>query len=557
MGKTNTVSKTTSQIQTQKIGAFSTEQKICLGLLFLLLALVASIRSKFSMIPFERDEGIYGYIGTLVLEGKIPYKDFYEQKFPGLFYFYGLMVGLFGDTIKGMHTGFMYINLITITLLYFASEKLFSSVAGIITAITFAFVSLTPNLSGFTIQSEHAVALFISVGLFFYAFYVKKNKWYFNFLMGVSLGMAFMVKPSGMFLVFWGGFTFIFDFLVIKELKFKTFLAKVLLYSAGVFLVIGLFFLVVLLKGSFSEMIYWTYDIPKYYVNKIPLEEGIKYFGYSRDAIVANHKFFWVHAVLGIGVCLLKSIKMRMKLAAISLLFFSFCTIVPGYYFYGHYWVQILPGLAILAGLTFYGIVNFLSQKVNLKHPAVKYVYLSVFLMLTFKHVSALKSYYFHPNYDLILRTVYGSNPFPEAMVIGNYINANSKPEDNIVLIGSEPQIYFYTKKKSPSRHAYFASVVTDVPQHKEWQREFVRDVEKANPRYVVFFNHAISLFIQPNTDKYVFDWVSKYVADGYHLIGLADMVDGQQTNYLWNEQMNNYKPSGQNIIYIYEKNQK
>ncbi len=244
-----------------------------------------------------------------------------------------------------------------------------------------------------------------------------------------------------------------------------------------------------------------------------------------------------------------------MKLVLISLLFFSFCTIVPGYYFYGHYWIQTIPGLALMAGVTYYGIITFLKNTFNLKQPALKYIYLGIFGILTVKHVSALKSYYFHPNYERILRSVYGSNPFPESMEIANFINANSKPEDQIVLIGSEPQIYFYTKKKSPSRHAYFAAIVSDVPEHREWQKEFVKDVEKASPRYVVFFNHSISLFVQPNTDRYVFDWANKYITEGYHLVGLVDMVDGQQSNYVWKEALLNYKPMGQNSIYVYEKN--
>ena len=140
---------------------FSIEDKICLSLLLLLIFIVYLIRSKFLIIPFERDEGIYGYYGKLLLEGKIPYKDFYEQKFPGLFYFYGFMVSLFGDTVKGLHTGFMYLNIVSIVVIYFASRILFSPIAGVVSATTFAFVSLTPDLSGFTVQAEHGVAFFI------------------------------------------------------------------------------------------------------------------------------------------------------------------------------------------------------------------------------------------------------------------------------------------------------------------------------------------------------------------------------------------------------------
>ena len=167
----------------------------------------------------------------------------------------------------------------------------------------------------------------------------------------------------------------------------------------------------------------------------------------------------------------------------------------------------------------------------------------------------ANKAYYFHPNYERILRTVYGNNPFPESMEIANYINSHSKPEDGLVLIGSEPQIYFYTNKKCPSRFAYFTALVNNVPEHKEWQREFVRDVEAAKPKYFVFFNHQFSLLVQPNTDKYVFEWSNKYIAENYKLVGLVDMVDGYSTaNYVWNESLNNFKPQGQSQIYVYER---
>lgn len=534
----------------------STESKICLGLLLLLLMIMASIRSKFAMIPFERDEGIYGYIGKLILEGKVPYKDFYEQKFPGLFYFYGTMVWLFGDTVDGLHKGFMYLNLLTIVIIYFASERLFSPVAGLISAITFAFVSMTPNLSGFTIQAEHGVAFFIALGILFYALYHRTGKWYYNFIMGVAFGLAFMTKTSGVFLLLWGGITHVIAYIVNKKRSFKELLIQGLTYSAGVLVVFGIFLLLILAKDSFDEMIYWAYQTPKKYVGKIKFEDGMKYFAYTRDAIVENHKFFWVHSFLAIIVCFLKPISFKMKLVALTLLFFSFCTIVPGYYFYGHYWIQTIPGLAIMAGLTYFGIYHFLKDSLNIKFKQLKYVYLVVFVLLTLNHTSALKSYYFHPNYERILRAVYGNNPFPESMEIANYINANSKPEDQIVLIGSEPQIYLYTHKRSPSRHAYFAAIVSDVPEHKEWQREFVSDLEKAHPRYLVFFNHGISLFVQPNTDNYVFTWLNKYIPENYHLVGLADMVDGMQTNYVWNQALNNFQPKGQNLIYVYEKNQ-
>jgi hypothetical protein len=537
--------------------SFSLEEKICYGLLAIVILLVYTIRSKFLLIPFERDEGIYSYFGVLLLEGKIPYKDFYEFKVPGLFYFYALIVKLFGATVKGMHTGFMYVNIITVIMIFFASKNLFSPIAGIISATTFAFVSLTPNLSGFTVQSEHGVALFASVGLFFYSRTKINDKWYNFLLMGIGMGLAFMVKTTGVFLALWGGLIIITDFLLSKKPRLmKPFLINLLSYSIGGFSIIILFFAIIFFKGSFSEMIFWIYDISKYYGSMVSFDEGIKYFKYTRDAIVQNHKFFWVHSVLALGVCLIPSINYKLKGLAFTLLTFSFLTIVPGFFFYGHYWIQTLPGLAVIAGLTYHCIITVLESKIKPGKFNLRYVYLIVFGILTFGHINGLKTYYFHPNYELILRQVYGNNPFPESMVIGNYINSNAKPEDQIVLIGSEPQIYFYTQKKAPSRHAYFTILVTDVPQHKEWQREFVRDTEKAKPRYLVFFKHPISLMVQPNTDNYVFEWLNKYVTEHYSVAALVDMPDGGMSTYVMDkQQLSSYQPKGQNVIYIFERN--
>jgi hypothetical protein len=253
---------------------------------------------------------------------------------------------------------------------------------------------------------------------------------------------------------------------------------------------------------------------------------------------------------------LFRPISFQLKAFGITLLLFSGLTIVPGFYFYGHYWIQTVPGVALVSAFTYHCIITIVESKFTSKKFNLRYVYLGIFAMLTITHMNALKSYYFHPNYNLILRQVYGNNPFPESMEIAKYINQNSKPEDNIVLIGSEPQIYFYTKKKAPSRHAYFTALVSSVPIHKEWQREFVKDTEKAKPRYVIFFNHQLSLMVQPNTDNYVFEWANKYINENYKVVGYVDMInEGYMTNYVWGEQAAaTYKPQAPMYAVVFER---
>ncbi|MGZ3920901.1 MAG: ArnT family glycosyltransferase [Bacteroidia bacterium] len=559
MSKTNTINK--SQSNTSDLSGYkkyfnlTKEEKVSYIILSGVIFIVVLIRSNFFNIPFERDEGAYGYYGKLLLEGKIPYQDFYEQKFPGIFYFYGIMVAIFGETVKGMHFGFMLLNIGTIILLFSASKRIFSPLAGSITAITYAIVSLTPTLSGFTIQSENGVSFFVSLGIYFYSFTIRNTSWKYYFLMGLAMGCAFMTKTTGVFLVLWGGVAVVIDFFLNGDKRTtKEFFRRTLLYSSAVFLVIGILFLVILMKGSWNEMIYWSYQIPKRYVSRVPWEDGKKYLDYTYIAVTKDYKFFWYHAGFALITLVLKNITWRMKLTIITLIGFSALTIFHGFYFYGHYWIQILPGLSILAGLTFYAFEDVIRNRAGIKSPAIKYIYVTVFIIATLVHLDKHKDYYFNPNYERILRNVYGNNPFPETAKIADYINANSKPEDNIVSIGSEPEIYFYTKKHCPSRHAYFSALVDNVAEHKEWQREFVRDVEKAKPRYVIFYNHPISLMVQAGVDHYVFDWYNKYVTENYNMIGLVDMIEGYSSNYVWKEQLNNYKPQAQNLIYIFER---
>lgn len=564
MSKKNTNNPALANKSTQSLTGFkfagktiviSKEDKICYLLLMLLLIIAYNIRSNFFTIPFERDEGIYVYFGNLILEGKIPYRDFIEAKFPGIFYFYALMVKLFGYNLPGIHFGFTCLNLLSAVFIYFASRNLFSPIAGLISTTTFLFVSLTPNLSGFTVQSEHGVAFFTSLAFLFYSLIKLYNKWVYYFLMGLCLGAAVLIKTNAVFLVAWGCLILFSDFIFTKEYKFKTFIYNALSFAGGGILIVGFLFLFMYSKGVFSDMIRWAYEHPKNYVSAMPYEEGKKYFIYTRDAIVEHYKFFWIHAILALLVTLPKTINIKFKILAYTLLGASFLTIVPGFFFYGHYWIQTIPGLALIAGLTFHSIQLLLVKVFKIADYKISYSYLIIFSLLTISHVMANKAYYFHPNYERILRTVYGNNPFPESMEIANYINSHSKPEDGLVLIGSEPQIYFYTNKKCPSRFAYFTALVNNVPEHKEWQREFVRDVEAAKPKYFVFFNHQFSLLVQPNTDKYVFEWSNKYIAENYKLVGLVDMVDGYSTaNYVWNESLNNFKPQGQSQIYVYER---
>ena len=106
--------------------------------------------------------------------------------------------------------------------------------------------------------------------------------------------------------------------------------------------------------------------------------------------------------------------KCCIKTAVAGFYTFGFLTVVPGYHFYGHYFLQWIPAVCLSAAAFIYTVEEVLILKFNLKISA-KYLILTTLLLFSFIHLNAMKSYYFRPYHTEILRQAYKLNPFPES----------------------------------------------------------------------------------------------------------------------------------------------
>ena len=91
-------------------------ERVYFLLLSFVLIFVAVIRYRLLDFPLERDEGEYAYMGQLLLQGIPPYKLAYNMKLPGTYGMYALIMGIFGETTRGIHIGFLFLNLSTILM---------------------------------------------------------------------------------------------------------------------------------------------------------------------------------------------------------------------------------------------------------------------------------------------------------------------------------------------------------------------------------------------------------------------------------------------------------
>ena len=127
------------------------------------------------------------------------------------------------------------------------------------------------------------------------------------------------------------------------------------------------------------------------------------------------------------------------------------------------------------------------------------------------------------------MRNAYGSNPFPESKVIGDWIKNYTQPEDKIVVACSEPQILFYAQRASVTGHIYTYPLVDNGKYMTQLQDEFIGDLKKL-PKISVFTYLGTSWLSRDQTGR-VFKEIEQMHQKNYNLIGVAEAIPTRATN--------------------------
>ena len=109
-----------------------------------------------------------------------------------------------------------------------------------------------------------------------------------------------------------------------------------------------------------------------------------------------------------------------------------------------------------------------------------------------------------------IANVSYSQNPFIPAKDIADYIKHNTTDTDKIAVLGSEPEIYFYSGRKAATGYLYTYPLVEDQPYNLIMQNEMINEIEKNKPKYLTFCNctyswvtKQIKTLSPPRNDKY------------------------------------------------------
>lgn len=492
-------------------------------LLAITLCVVCAIRLRLLDMPLERDEGEFAYAGQLMLRGIPPYQNAYNLKFPGTYAAYAVLLAAFGESARGVHLGLLLANLAAVLLVFALAKRLGGMIAGCAAAAAYAVLSLSPSVQGFAGHATHFVVLPALAGVYLLVPRTGVPRNTAVICSGLLFGIAVLMKqPGAAFALFgllylgWSDFR--------ERLRWPRRLGRTAIFSAGVLLPLAITSVLLWNAGVFEKFWFWTVQYAREYGTHTSLAAGAGKFRAGIAYAIRSEGLLWLVAAVGLVLCARAP---RLRIAP-AFFIFSALAVSAGLYFRPHYFILALPAVALLAGLA----VAVLSD--HAKHgTAFGIAAFAVFAVALALPLAAHRDFFFKLSPADATRAIYDTNPFPESARIAEFLRERTTPADTIAVVGSEPQIYFYAQRRSATGYIYTYGLMEQHPYALEMQREMIREIEAARPKYVVYVSIGASWLRRDDSHTLLFDWFNEYSERELRPVGYVGIVSMEETEYL------------------------
>ncbi len=511
-------------------------------------SLTTAIRIRLLGIPLERDEGEYAYAGQLLLQGIPPYKLAYSMKFPGTYVAYAITMFLFGQTITATHLGLLLVNSSTSALIFFIGKRLLNSTVGIVAAASYALLSLSPSVLGLAGHATHFVVLPVLGGAFLLLNQRNRLGMGRLFLSGLLTGLGLLMKQPELFFILFGAiYLFLGD--VRTGLVLRKAILRNLVFAGGVATPLVITFLVLWYAGVFARFWFWTIHYAHEYGTLVSISDVRQILIHSvRDAIGPNWPL-WILAGVGLLACFLNRPTMRNTGFLLGLFISSILALCSGFYFRSHYFILLLPAIALFAGIAISNISTILRHRIT----TVRFFPLLLLLSCAGFLVFAQRELFFRLSPVEASRTIYAGNPFPETFKVAEYVRDHTNSSDTIEVLGSEPQIYFYSYRRPATGYIYTYPLMEPQAYARQMQNEMIHEIESARPKYLISITIDTSWVHTPRSENLIFNWAHRYIADNYFAIDFINIVAPDRVEYYF-DHIPQQVPELGDFILIYQR---
>ncbi len=521
--------------------------------LALVLVIVAYARIRLLDVPLERDEGEFAYLGQLMLKGFPPYLHVYTMKLPGVGIAYALIMFLFGETVHGIHLGFLFVNAVNALLVYLLALRLLGRDAAPLSCAAYAILSLSQSVLGSFAHATHFVVLFFLASLILILRWREQGRLLLLFVSGVLMGLAVLMKQHAVILAVFACLYLAWDAHESGNMPTRSSFAAYALFLFGVCFPYAIIASWMAALGIFGKFWFWTVTYAGKYASAKTFFDGLHNFISTIVFVLKPQLPLWLLGGAG-GALLCTSHGRGVDRAFLGgLTLFSFLAVCPGYYFRHHYFVTFLPTVALLAGLA----VATAERVIARARPgsALRFIPSCLFMAAALYGFYQEKEYLFFDSPLEVSRSNYGVNPFPESLQIARYLREHTAANDTIAVIGSEPEIYFYAGIPAATSYIYMYGLMENQPFADAMQAEMIGQIEKTRPKYIVMVNTPASWLESEGSSDLIFRWAARYLDVKYDPVGIIDILTLTKTVYLWDSQVAGYRPESVSSVVVYKRN--
>ena len=374
------------------------------ALFLAIIAIFIFIVSKGMITPQPGDENVYFYMGKLITEGKIPYRDFFYAHPPLHIYLLAAIYKIFGFNILALKSIPLISTLISSFFVFKIAKEKFGNLEAIISSLIFMFSYGIMFNSAFSLGVMTATMFMIIGGYFL----LNKNNCY---MAGLFFGLAAITRLLALIPIF-------------------VVLSMIFLSDRNNFIKLSSAFLIIFLAVNIAYILLFGNDyitsVYKFHLIKTAgTDQNLKeYF----DIVKLN----WILFLSALAFVFVKNKKPLIILTVPSLIYLIFLLALNR--LFGFYFVVVFPFLAIIGGYSLVNLCKQLRISNKLKIAAVTAIAL-IFLWNLAADISFLQKR--------------GFTGFERGNDLVDFINFNS--DKNMLLFGDAsvaPLLALMTNKK-------------------------------------------------------------------------------------------------------------
>jgi hypothetical protein len=299
----------------------------------------------------------------------------------------------------------------------------------------------------------------------------------------------------------------------------------------------------------FEKFWFWTVKYAANYGTLVPLRAAPPIFAAMTGNVIRWGWALWILAGVGLVGGLWNKRSRGNAVFLLSLLAVSLLALSAGFYFREHYFIFVLPAVSLFCGVAISTLSDFVASRSRL----LRFTPVLLICGALSQPILAARQFYFEVSASEACRIAYGSNPFPESVRTGEYLRDHSSPSDTIAILGSEPQIYFYSRRHSATGYIYTYPLMEPQAYARRMQEEMISEIELARPRYVISVAIGASWFRRSDSEQLIFTWANEYLNHYYKVVGFVNTLSPDRTDYYF-EQLPTSMPELGSYILIYER---